>query len=35
MNADGSNQQPLFDDELAGLSLDYAYANERALDWVQ
>ena len=31
--ADGSNARPLFDGELDGLMLEYAYAGERAIDW--
>ena len=31
--ADGSNASPLFDTELDGLMLEYAYAGERAIDW--
>jgi Tol biopolymer transport system component len=33
MNADGSNQRPLFDTELQGLTLQYAFAGERAISW--
>jgi Tol biopolymer transport system component len=33
MKADGSEQAPLFRTELDGLTLDYAFASERALDW--
>ena len=33
--ADGSGQGSLFGTELAGLTLDYAFANERALDWAE
>ena len=31
--ADGSNARPLFDTELDGLTLEYAFAGERAIDW--
>jgi hypothetical protein len=33
MNADGSTQAPLFTTQLKGLTLDYAFAGERAIDW--
>lgn len=33
MKADGSEQAPLFGTELDGLTLAYAFASERALDW--
>lgn len=33
MEADGSNPQPLFDTELDGLTLEYAFAGERAIVW--
>jgi hypothetical protein len=33
MASDGGNQQPLFDAELDGLTLEYAFAGERAIDW--
>jgi hypothetical protein len=33
MAADGSNERPLFDTELEGLTLQYAFAGERAIDW--
>jgi TolB protein len=33
MKADGSEAAPLFDNELSGLTLNYAFANERAIDW--
>jgi Tol biopolymer transport system component len=33
MKADGSEQGPLFETELDGLTLDYTFASERALDW--
>jgi TolB protein len=33
MKADGSEQAPLFGTELDGLTLVYAFASERALDW--
>ena len=32
-NSDGSNSRPLLDTELEGLTLDYASAGERAIDW--
>jgi hypothetical protein len=35
MNADRSNQRPLFDKELQGLKLQYAFAGERAIDWTK
>ncbi|MFC2031588.1 TolB family protein [Chloroflexota bacterium] len=35
MEADGSNQRPLFDSELDGLVLAYAFAGERAISWTQ
>jgi TolB protein len=31
--SDGSNARPLFDTELDGLTLEYAFAGERAIDW--
>lgn len=34
MNADGSTQAPQFGAELEGLTLDYAFAGERAIDWI-
>jgi hypothetical protein len=33
VNADGSNARRLFDTELYGLTLDYTFAGERAIDW--
>jgi TolB protein len=33
MKANGSAQVSLFDTELDGLTLDYAFAGERAMDW--
>jgi TolB protein len=33
MKADGSEQAPLFGTELNGLTVDYTFASERALDW--
>jgi len=33
MKADGSGQGPLFDTELKGLTISYAFASERAIDW--
>jgi TolB protein len=33
MEADGSNQEPQFDTELENLTLEYAFAGERAIDW--
>lgn len=35
MAADGSGQGPLFTTELEGLTLDYAFASERAIDWTR
>jgi Tol biopolymer transport system component len=35
MKANGSGQAPLFGDELDGLTLDYAFAGERAIDWTR
>lgn len=35
MGADGSKPGPLFDTELSSLTLEYAFAGERALDWTQ
>jgi hypothetical protein len=35
MAADGSQAGPLFDAELSGLTLSYAFSGERVLDWVQ
>jgi hypothetical protein len=35
MNADGSNERPLFDTALKGLTLQYAFAGERAISWTQ
>ena len=35
MEADGSNQRALFTSELDGLTLDYAFAGERAISWTQ
>jgi hypothetical protein len=35
MAADGSAQGPLFTTELDGLTLDYAFAGERAIDWTE
>ncbi len=35
MEAGGSNPQPLFDTELDGLRLEYAFAGERAIDWTR
>jgi hypothetical protein len=35
MKADGSDQGPLFGSELSGLTLTYAFAGERALDWAR
>jgi hypothetical protein len=32
-DSDGSNARPLFDTELDGLTLEYAFAGERAIDW--
>ena len=33
MEADGKGAMPLFDSELDGLTLDHAFAGERAIDW--
>jgi TolB protein len=33
--ANGSNQKPLFDGELDGLTLEYSFNGERALSWAQ
>jgi Tol biopolymer transport system component len=33
MEADGGGARPLFDSELDGLRLEYAFAGERAIDW--
>ena len=33
MNADGSDQKPMFSGELAGLSLEYTSSAERAISW--
>jgi TolB protein len=33
MESDGSNARPLFDTELDALTLEYAFAGERAIDW--
>lgn len=33
MKANGTAQAPLFGSELDGLTLDYAFAGERAIDW--
>jgi Tol biopolymer transport system component len=33
MEADGGNPQPMFDNELDGLTLECAFAGERAIDW--
>ncbi|MFC2015467.1 TolB family protein [Chloroflexota bacterium] len=33
METDGGNQEPLFDTELDALTLEYALAGERAIDW--
>jgi hypothetical protein len=35
MKADGSAQGPLFSTELKGLTLQYAFASERAIDWTR
>lgn len=35
MNADDRNLRPLFSTELVGLTLDYAYAGERAISWTR
>jgi hypothetical protein len=36
MNADGSNQHPLFSPEVqAQFSLDYRGVNERMLNWIE
>ncbi len=35
MGADGSNPGPMFDTELNGLTLEYVFAGERAIDWTQ
>jgi hypothetical protein len=35
MKADGSGAAPLFDTELNGLTLNYAFAGERAIDWTR
>jgi hypothetical protein len=35
MSANGSHQRPLFDTELDGLTLEYAYAGERAISWTE
>jgi Tol biopolymer transport system component len=35
MKADGSAQAPLFGTELNGLTLEYAFASERAIDWTR
>jgi hypothetical protein len=35
MNADGSNQRPMFNTALDGLTLQYAFAGERAISWTQ
>jgi TolB protein len=33
MRADGSQQRPMFDGALDGLTLDYAFVSERAISW--
>jgi hypothetical protein len=33
MEADGEGARPMFDSELDGLRLEYAFAGERAIDW--
>jgi Tol biopolymer transport system component len=33
MRANGSNQRPMFQDELAGLGLEYTFLGERAISW--
>ncbi len=35
MKSNGSGQKPMFDDELDGLTLEYAYVAERAIDWTR
>jgi Tol biopolymer transport system component len=35
MKANGSAQAPLFGAALDGLTLDYAFAGERAIDWAR
>jgi Tol biopolymer transport system component len=35
MDSDGGNAVPLFDDELDALTMDYAFASERAIDWTE
>ena len=35
MKANGGAQAPLFGTELDGLTLDYAFAGERAIDWTR
>jgi TolB protein len=35
MDADGSNPRSLFDTQLDGLTLEYAFVAERAIDWTQ
>ena len=35
MDADGSKQRPMFDTELDGLALQYAFQGERAISWIQ
>ena len=35
MAADGNQAGPLFDTELNGQALSYAFSGERALDWVK
>jgi Tol biopolymer transport system component len=34
MEADGGGARPMFDSELDGLRLEYAFAGERAIDWI-
>jgi hypothetical protein len=33
MTATGNGQEPMFDTELEGLRLDYAFVGERAISW--
>jgi TolB protein len=35
MQANGSGQRPMFDTELDGLRLDYAFIGERAISWTE
>ena len=35
MEANGNKPSPMFDTELQGLTLQYVFSGERAIDWTQ